>query len=496
MKIFSICFIMLIFISTFARAGEDKYEPNDRWQDANIILLNFQIPYSTYEWFQRHNFYNTDDVDWVKFYAVKDELYTISVQYLSPKCNAMIDIYKSDGETLARRQVNYWGQGEDEEATFACEADGVYYAKISQCNTDIKGCYAEYGEDTDYTLILTIPAGKIGFLECNVIPKDSDAVIATTGAGSLMLWENGYYYLPHISGWWTLKACAKGYEYHKDIFVKGPPEITQVDINLEPLPGYNVTSDLWIRAVIHTMEKGPIEAIWKKGGEDETAGGHRVIWGYFYANPSDVDWGSENNPDVFVKIWFDANGRLDVNFFHVSVPEITVYSDYPFDCGADQEGRTTMEQRYVRHYYMDDEAHSEVKTENGSPPEGHSPPTGNPAGDMTINNLRFGSVINTEEKGPIEAVWRLGGQDDTAGGHQVVWGHFYADPLDVTWGSRENPDLFVKIWFDAGGRVDVNFFHVSVPDIEVYSDFPDDGVYDQKGTTVLDNRYVRHEYWK
>ena len=53
----------------------------------------------------------------------------------------------------------------------------------------------------------------------------------------------------------------------------------------------------------------------------------------------------------------------------------------------------------------------------------------------------------------------------------------------MTWGSQNNPDLFVKIWFDVCGRVDVNFFHVSVPDIEVYSDLPDDGTYDQKGTT-------------
>jgi len=67
-------------------------------------------------------------------------------------------------------------------------------------------------------------------------------------------------------------------------------------------------------------------------------------------------------------------------------------------------------------------------------------------------------------------------------------------PLMSTWGSENNPDLFVKIWFDVSGRVDVNFFHVSVPDIEVYSNLPDDGTYDQKGTTTMDNRYIRHEY--
>ena len=257
--------------------------------------------------------------------------------------------------------------------------------------------------------------------------------------------------------------------------------------------GYLVTPDLWIKAVINTVEKGPIEAVWQKGGEDTTSRGDRVIWGHFYASPSDVTWGSENNPDLFVKIWFDVSGRIDVNFFHVSVPDIVVYSDYPYDGTPDEQGTTTMSRRYIRQYYEGGQSHSEENYEDGNPPSGYSP-TGNPSGYSTINALRIGSIINTVEIGPIEAVWRFGGQDTTARGDQVVWGHFYADPSDVTWGSENNPDLFVKIWFDVSGRVDVNFFHVSVPDIEVYSDLPDDSTYDRKGTTIMDNRYIRHEY--
>jgi hypothetical protein len=258
--------------------------------------------------------------------------------------------------------------------------------------------------------------------------------------------------------------------------------------------GNLVTSDLWIKAVINTEEKGPINAVWQKGGEDTTSRGDRVIWGHFYASPSDVTWGSENNPDLFVKIWFDVSGRVDVNYFHVSVPDIEVYSDYPYDGTPDEQGTTTMSRRYIRQYYQNGQSYSEENYEDGNPPSGYSP-SGNPSGYSTINDLRIGSIINTVEKGPVEAVWRFGGQDTTDRGDEVVWGHFYADPSDVTWGSQDNPDLFVKIWFDVSGRVDVNYFHVSVPDIEVYSDLPDDGTYDQQGTTIMDNRYIRHEYW-
>jgi hypothetical protein len=259
--------------------------------------------------------------------------------------------------------------------------------------------------------------------------------------------------------------------------------------------GNFVTSDLWIRAVINTVEKGPSDAFWQKGGEDTTSRGDTVIWGHFYASPTEVTWGSPNNPDLFIKIWFDVSGRIDVNFFHVSVPDIEVYSDYPYDGTTDQHGTTTMSRRYIRQYYEGGQSYSDENYEDGNPPSGYSP-AGNPSGYSTINNLRIGSMINTVEKGPIDALWRLGGQDTTARGDQVVWGHFYASPSDVTWGSLDNPDLFVKIWFDVSGRVDVNFFHVSVPDIEVYSDLPSDVTYDQKGTTIMDNRYIRHEYWR
>ncbi|MBW2738448.1 MAG: putative metal-binding motif-containing protein [Deltaproteobacteria bacterium] len=258
--------------------------------------------------------------------------------------------------------------------------------------------------------------------------------------------------------------------------------------------GYLVTSDLRIRAVIDTVEKGPIEAVWQKGGEDTTSRGDRVIWGHFYASPDDVTWGSENNPDLFVKIWFDVSGRVDVNYFHVSVPDIEVYSDYPYDGTQDQQDTTTMSRRYIRQYYENGQSYSDENYEDGNPPAGYLP-TGNPFGYSTINDLRIGSIINTVEKGSIDAIWRLGGQDTTSRGDQVVWGHFYANPNNVTWGSHDNPDLFVKIWFDVSGRVDVNFFHVSVPDIEVYSNLSNERAYDQQGTTVMNNRYIRHEYW-
>ncbi len=265
---------------------------------------------------------------------------------------------------------------------------------------------------------------------------------------------------------------------------------------LYPLNGYTVGSGVWIRAVINTEDKGPIEAVWKKGGEATTARGDRVIWGHFYASPNDESWGSANNPDLYVKIWYDAvDKRWDVNYFHVSVPDIEVYSQYPYNTGQQMHGVTTMSRRYIRQYYKGGSAAQDESYEDGLPATGYSQNNG-PTGYNTINNLVIGSTINTVEKGPISGVWRPGGTDTTARGDQVVWGFFYASPGDVSWGSAQNPDLYVKIWFDVSGRIDVNFFHVSVPDIEVYSGYPWNGSYMQKGTTIMADRYTRQQYQK
>ena len=120
---------------------------------------------------------------------------------------------------------------------------------------------------------------------------------------------------------------------------------------------------------------------------------------------------------LYVKIWFDVSGRIDVNYFHVSVPDIEVYTEYPYNGSVDSHGITTMSRRYIRHYFPGGgAAFSEENYEDGIPAPGYNP-TGNPAGYVTINGLRIGSLIKTVEKGSIgKGVWRLGGQDAAARG--------------------------------------------------------------------------------
>jgi hypothetical protein len=269
----------------------------------------------------------------------------------------------------------------------------------------------------------------------------------------------------------------------------------QTKVTVEKKSGCFVTNDLWIRAVIHTEDKGDIEGRWHLGGQDNTSRKDRVIWGYFYADPADVSWGNSENPDLFVKIWMDVTGPIYVDYFHVSVPDITVYTDFNAQDtpSADQFYTASLSTRFVEHRFVNGESSFTLQNENGIKPGGGNE-SADPIGVLLTNSLHIGAMIKTAEKGPIEGVWREGGSGITDRGDTVVWGYYYADPSMVTWGSPQNPDLFVKIWFDVGGMVNVDFFHVSVPDIEVYSELPADGLYDICGTAGLENRFIEHQY--
>jgi len=129
------------------------------------------------------------------------------------------------------------------------------------------------------------------------------------------------------------------------------------------------------------------------------------------------------------------------------------------------------------------------------------------AGHIMGTNLDIGfyilAAIDTEEgqSRDVHTRFKQGGFATTSSSDKVMWGYFYADPYDVGWGNPDNPDLYVKVWIDHTGRVDVNYFHVSVPNIRVET-----GLYDNIGkkaltgsmaysTATMNNRYIQHRQY-
>jgi hypothetical protein len=114
--------------------------------------------------------------------------------------------------------------------------------------------------------------------------------------------------------------------------------------------GYSITSELWAKAVLQTESKA-VTLVWEEVGTDTTPSGATVVSGYFYADPNDFAYGSEYNPEIFVKVYIDANGWCNMAFNHVTVDNVAIYSAHNYAGSAQKSGTATLSSRLVEHQY-------------------------------------------------------------------------------------------------------------------------------------------------
>ncbi len=113
---------------------------------------------------------------------------------------------------------------------------------------------------------------------------------------------------------------------------------------------YNVTSELWAKAVLQ-VPGNPVTLVWSEVGSDTTPSGAKVISGYFYADPNDFAYGSQYNPELFVKIYIDPSGWCNMAFNHVTVDDVVVSSAHNYSGLADQTETASLSGRLLEHEY-------------------------------------------------------------------------------------------------------------------------------------------------
>jgi hypothetical protein len=221
-------FLLTILSPSYAMAA-DAYEPDDRYKDATEIPIGFDI--------QEHDFHVAGDEDWYKFNIRIDKM-TIEIFVNNPgsRCDAVIELYHSDGTTLIFTQ-DETGNGVGEVLRWTFIANGDYYVKVRQSDPDV------FGDQTDYDFSITeqvgsgIPGWVTGRVR-NAYTGDpiSGALIKIDDdvkAGSL---PNGAYLQLHSPGTFTITGEAPGYgiRSYPDVEIVEADTITQ-DIILIPL---------------------------------------------------------------------------------------------------------------------------------------------------------------------------------------------------------------------------------------------------------------------
>ncbi|KPA11262.1 NHL repeat containing protein, partial [Candidatus Magnetomorum sp. HK-1] len=163
---------------------KDAYEPDNAWQDANVLIINDQNPYHLqipgYQWQQHHNFHVNTDEDWFSFMAVNEEYYKISVEYeeLQPEItifasNQIIEITNTTIDVKDNVLM----------AEFSASYSDVYFVRIQSKNDLPK----EQFQPAEYRINLTIPAGTFGgFIYGSISPVVKDSNIRTSAQGNAL----------------------------------------------------------------------------------------------------------------------------------------------------------------------------------------------------------------------------------------------------------------------------------------------------------------------
>lgn len=188
----------------FRQDGPDIFEEDDTLDDANPIILNNDEA-------QRHNFHDSCDQDWVKFYGVSGQTYSIKASNLGTDGDVVLELYDSDGVTLLDSQDTIGDPRADELLEWPCTEDGMYFVKVYHYNSNT------FGENTGYDLTVYRPSATVsGFLAGSVYSSDSQdsiegAIITTDGGGSALSLEGGGYLMVHSPGTFTITAEASGF---------------------------------------------------------------------------------------------------------------------------------------------------------------------------------------------------------------------------------------------------------------------------------------------
>ena len=125
--------------------------------------------------------------------------------------------------------------------------------------------------------------------------------------------------------------------------------LTVPDDGSDPCDLYS--ADLWAEAHMQISETVSSKLIWRTVGKAVTPSGDQVISGYFYALPEEVNDGSFQNPEMFVKIYIARNGWANIAFNHVTIYDIGISSAHHYSGQADQTGTISLTRRLLEHQY-------------------------------------------------------------------------------------------------------------------------------------------------
>lgn len=220
--LFSVC--LLFPVAVFCSAP-DEFEPDNSASASNIIVVNDPLGN------QHRTIHEINDEDWIKFYAIADEPYSISLSDVGDGFDPVVELYDTDATTLLYQRDNGIA-GEPEVFDFTFVNDGVYYVKVYDYPDAI------FGENTGYQLSVFRPhpclTGTISGTITDSVSDDpiSGAYIRSDANDSALSDENGLYRMSVCIASESIGFSKEGYTPYSTSISLDSGELETIDVRL------------------------------------------------------------------------------------------------------------------------------------------------------------------------------------------------------------------------------------------------------------------------
>ncbi|MFC1592240.1 PQQ-binding-like beta-propeller repeat protein, partial [Thermodesulfobacteriota bacterium] len=218
-------------------SGPDLYEDDDSAVQANVINMG-------YDQYQEHNIHDSGDTDWVKFYGLAGETYSIEVADVDAGLAVFDPVFEVlDANLTLDYTRNRRGKGSGEMFDWDCTRNGFYYVRVY----DYSGVY---GAGTNYSLRVYQPVASGGIATVAGFISDSTTGLPiqdawmTSSMGTAVSTVDGFYFLlvSSTGGSLTLTPVSYGYTgVPGTVILSGAPSYTK-NFSMTPGGGYVETS--------------------------------------------------------------------------------------------------------------------------------------------------------------------------------------------------------------------------------------------------------------
>lgn len=228
-------FVMLFLIQNshfgIALAFPDRYEPNDNFEQAILLLVDDN--------FQQYALQTREDEDWFKFYAAGENDYGIIVEPVGEEADIDVVIEFYDHKSTLLETVNDSSIGQTKKLWYPVPAEGWYLIKIS----DLADITDQYRINIQYKLRVARTdapkwSGEVrGVVTDALSGEPIETAVVYSGCDENYRFpslKGGYYSLPSEIGSCELKVKAEGYQ-PLTCQIEVPPKFP-LQINLPLLP--------------------------------------------------------------------------------------------------------------------------------------------------------------------------------------------------------------------------------------------------------------------